>query len=279
MRDWKYYLPTFEYQKKLDDGGLPWLGHINFAYDLVANLNLAKIAELGTYKGTSLFSMAQSIKDNKLDSELFAIDCWEGDQHAGFYGNGVYETVSEITSNIYPESNVHLIRKYFDEAVNDFADSSIDLLHIDGLHTYTAVKHDFDTWIPKVKKNGIVMFHDICVKRFGVRKVWDELKTSFKDAYFFEFPHSFGLGVMFLDGEFKFKNTFDTELFKSHYVTLGELRKANSDVNRLKLENKQLKSKEKKTEDYLNYLRSIIEKQDQILHTFPHKIISKVTGK
>ena len=93
---------------------------------------------------------------------------------------------------------INLIRKTFDEAVLGFKDDSIDILHIDGLHTYEAVKHDFETWLPKVNQNGIVLFHDIKVGEddFGVYKLWEELKKKYATIEFFQ---SFGLGVLFLN--------------------------------------------------------------------------------
>ena len=74
----------------------------------------------------------------------------------------------------------NLIRSTFDDAVDRFQDETINLLHIDGYHTYEAVSHDYNTWLPKVAKNGIVLFHDIEVRSgdFGVYKFWDEVKRS-----------------------------------------------------------------------------------------------------
>ncbi len=85
----------------------------------------------------------------------------------------------------------------FKDAASDFSESSIDLLHIDGFHTYESVKEDFETWIPKMKNDGIVLMHDIFVRRetFGVYKLWKEIKSVYKSL---EFTNSHGLGVLFI---------------------------------------------------------------------------------
>lgn len=194
---WSYHESKFEYETKLKDIGWPWSGHKYFAYDLLCNFKPKRIVELGTFYGTSLWSFAQAIKDYDLDTEVFGVDTWKGEAHSGFYGEEVFETVNNIKSEFYSDVKINLLRKTFDEAIHEFEDNSIDILHIDGLHTYEAVKHDFETWLPKVKKDGIILFHDIKVGRdgFGVYKFWEEISNEYPAIEFF---HSFGLGVLFL---------------------------------------------------------------------------------
>ena len=66
-----------------------------------------------------------------------------------------------------------LIRSTFDEASKYFENGSIDILHIDGLHTYEAVKNDYTTWKSKVRRGGTILFHD-----WNVRER-DLVSTSF----------------------------------------------------------------------------------------------------
>lgn len=224
---WKYNYCKFEYEELFNDLAWPWAGHKYFAYDLIVNKKPKRIVELGTHYGTSLWSFSQAVKDNDIDCELNAIDTWQGESHAGFYGEEVFDTVKKIKDIYYSKLKINLIRKTFDEALDDFEDGSVDILHIDGLHTYDAVRHDFDTWFPKVKKDGIILLHDIVVKKgdFGVNQLWNELKKSFKTM---EFHYSYGLGVLFLDTEKNLiKKIEDIELEYAYIVENREHEKIN----------------------------------------------------
>lgn len=56
----------------------------------------------------------------------------------------------------------------------------INLLYIDGYYMYEVVFYDYNIWLLKVVKNGIVLFYDIEVRSgdFGVYKFWDEVKVK-----------------------------------------------------------------------------------------------------
>jgi len=75
-----------------------------------------------------------------------------------------------------------------------FDGDSIDVLHLDGLHTESAVRHDLDSWLPKLRPGAILLLHDVAVHRpdFGVWKVWDELRVRGRSCTFHDGP---GLGV------------------------------------------------------------------------------------
>ena len=73
------------------------------------------------------------------------------------------------------------MRSTFDDALKHFSDGSIDLLHIDGRHFYDDVKHDYESWRPKLSQRAIVVFHDINVRErdFGVFRLWEELRDKY----------------------------------------------------------------------------------------------------
>ena len=171
-----------------------WLEHIPFAFELINKLKPKTFVELGVHHGVSYFAICQSVKANSISCTCYGIDSWLGDAHAGYYDDSLFNTVNSYNEQHYASFS-HLIKSYFDEAVSRFEDKSIDLLHIDGLHTYEAVKKDFETWKPKLSDSSIVLFHDIAMKDsgFGVYRLWEELSTVYPS---FAFNHGWGLGIL-----------------------------------------------------------------------------------
>lgn len=172
-----------------------WVDHIPFAYDLVAEHRPRLLVELGTHHGMSFYAFCQSMVENHVDGVAYAVDTWEGDDHTGPYGPDVFAGVQEHLRNEYHGFSYQL-RMRFDEALDQFNDETVDLLHIDGFHTYDAVKNDFETWYPKVAPGGIILLHDVRARLedFGVWRFWDELVCS--DSATFTFNQGFGLGVL-----------------------------------------------------------------------------------
>lgn len=171
-----------------------WIQHTPFALYLVDLLKPKTIVELGTYAGTSYCSFCQAVNELKIDTQCYAIDTWEGDPHAGNYGPKIFKDLKKHHDPLYGDFST-LLKKDFDNALNDFADGSIDLLHIDGYHTFDAVSHDFHSWLPKISHSGIILFHDTNVYQdsFGVWKFWQSIRKEYPS---FEFFHGSGLGIL-----------------------------------------------------------------------------------
>ena len=162
-----------------------WKGHRGFAQRLIKALQPEVFVELGVHAGDSYFTIVETMRGGK----AYGVDTWLGDEHAGFYSAGIWKMVQGVNRQ-YPNSA--LLRMTFDSAASLIQDD-INLLHIDGLHTYEAVKHDYEMWEPKVR--DVILLHDICVPEnpdFGVWKLWAEIKND----KCFEFHHCHGLAVL-----------------------------------------------------------------------------------
>jgi hypothetical protein len=177
-----------------------WNQHIPFAFWIAEVHKPSIFVELGTHRGASYFSFCQAVAALRLPTRCFAVDTWRGDAHAGFYDQTVFAQVDACNEAKYAGFS-RLVRSTFDEALPHFLDGSIDLLHIDGLHTYEACRQDFESWLPKLSRRAIVLLHDTNVRErgFGVHRLWVELAARYPH---FEFVHGHGLGVLGVGTEF-----------------------------------------------------------------------------
>jgi len=141
----------------------------------------SKIVEVGVFLGRS----ARAIADNAdWGSVIYCVDPYtsyddEGVKKAIEAGSwdDVYE---QAKSNLYyPYGNVEspsravFLRKSSIGAALNFFDHSVDMIFIDGAHSYSAVMADITAWERTVKPGGLICGHDYGVHP-GVKLAVDE---------------------------------------------------------------------------------------------------------
>jgi hypothetical protein len=189
-------------------------------FALFALLRPRRYVELGVRDGMTFFAACQIAERLGLATECVAIDSWAGDAQAGNCDAGAFDRFRAYLAATYPEQ-FH-IHAYFASALNCFDDGSIDLLHIDGLQAYEAVKQDFETWLPKLSDTGVVVIHGINEygRDVGAWRLWAELRAQYPTH---GFAHRQGLGMIFLGRTpHPFFAILRTIHEKPHYATLAQ---------------------------------------------------------
>jgi predicted O-methyltransferase YrrM len=137
------------------------------------------IVEIGTCNGGTFYLWCQAAER---DATIISIDLPEGE-----FGGGYPACRTDFYRAFAKEGQqVHLVRadSHARETMLQIekllAGKKIDLLFIDGDHTYAGVKQDFELYSPLVAKDGLIALHDIAPRedlpRIEVWKFWEELK-------------------------------------------------------------------------------------------------------
>jgi predicted O-methyltransferase YrrM len=193
----------------------PWQlrSEIESLLGLVTAVRPARLLEIGTANGGSLFLLARAAAD---DAHLLSVDLPQG-QFGGGYPRWralLYRSFArrgQIIDLLRGDSHSEEMRSW---VVNVLGGKPLDFLFIDGDHSYAGVAKDFEMYAPLVKPGGLIAFHDIVPQTKAPRgregaggaefctgdvpDFWAELRERYTTTEFVENwdQGSFGIGVI-----------------------------------------------------------------------------------
>src|SRR4051812_18114285 len=106
-------LPNFIPRRYKPKNITSWSGHLAFASELIQAIRPEIIVELGTHWAEAYFTFCQTVKEHRIGSLCYAVDHWQGDEHAGHYGEEVFENVRTYNERFYRQFS-YLLRMSFD---------------------------------------------------------------------------------------------------------------------------------------------------------------------
>jgi hypothetical protein len=214
--------------EKIIDGVQGWLTGREglLLYNLARKCeNIGVIVEIGSFQGRSTICLGRGSLDGG-NIAIYAIDPHVGSPEHQKEDRKIwtFDMFKQNIKRVKVDNIVHPFVATSEDVAKDFSDK-VQLIFIDGLHEYEAVKLDFDVWFPKVAVGGIMAFHDTMGWE-GPRRVVEE--HLFKSKFF--------KNVRFVDsityGEKVEKNSFLDRL-RNRYVLF--LKNIHFHFGRLKL--------------------------------------------
>ena len=106
--------------------------------------------------------------------KLYMIDAW---QTQNLYGDASFsqdwhnKNYEEAKERVRDFGNKAIFLKGLSvEMANKISDKSLCFVYLDACHTYDAVLEDLKSYLPKLKKGGIMAGHDFLAKDYGVEQ-------------------------------------------------------------------------------------------------------------
>ena len=138
--------------------------------DIKSNLGEIDTAiEIGTWRAE--FSM--KMIDHLQPKQFIAVDPYELFEGMVSAPGNEYNSQTSLdklagqVSTKLQQRGHNLLRKKSLDASKDFSDNSLDVVYIDGDHTYEGVKTDINAWWPKVKVGGVLCGDDYVESKTG----------------------------------------------------------------------------------------------------------------
>ncbi len=158
------------------------------------------VCELGCYQGGTLFLFAKVARP---DATIFSMDLRFPPERLKAYAR--FASANQSIQFLAGDSHTQATYEKLEQKLGG---RMLDVLFIDGDHSYDGVSKDFEMYSKLVRPGGLIAFHDI-VSDFktrhgvktktntgGVPKFWQELKGNYPGAReFIEDPEQDGFGI------------------------------------------------------------------------------------
>ncbi|MES3001680.1 MAG: class I SAM-dependent methyltransferase [Pseudomonadota bacterium] len=147
-------------------------GELDALYTLATQLGpTPRILEIGSYLGASSRFLAAALPAG---GKLFCVDTWNNETMP----EGTRETLPEFERNVAAfAGRIVKVRKDSKDLAASDIELPLDLVFIDGDHSFAAVRRDFDAVAPWVADAKFVAFHDTTYFR-GVSRVLGQALDS-----------------------------------------------------------------------------------------------------
>lgn len=153
-----------------------WTTHreLKALYDLAATCPTgATVLEIGSYLGASSCYLAAGLRSN--GGRLVCVDTWNNET----IPEGLRDTFAEFLGNVSGVREIiSPVRKRSDELTPNDLPSTLDLVFIDGDHSYHAVNSDYHLLKDHIVEGGILAFHDAIHYEGVVRTIGEALGSG-----------------------------------------------------------------------------------------------------
>ena len=179
LRSREFYVETFDFKSGLGDSA--WL-----LYGLARSIKPKVCVEIGSARGRSACAVGLALRRNG-GGRLYAIDPHSVTNWNDTNSVDSFAIISENLRKAGVTEFVEIIRQTSGEAAKGW-DKKVDLIFIDGDHSYEGVKADWELFLPHLNEFGVVVFHDtlwdlrpdpeIARTDMGVPRFVDELRAA-----------------------------------------------------------------------------------------------------
>ena len=160
--------------------GLLAIQETRFLYRLAKDART--VVEIGSFRGKSCVLMLEGAKAHgNTDVRITCIDPHEP-THFGAFKDEDHDAFEATIGAHGFTGRVNHLRMYSHDAIAGWDGTPIDVLWVDGDHSYEGAKTDFVDWAPFVRPGGVIAAHDAYRERFpGVLEAWNEVIEASDD--------------------------------------------------------------------------------------------------